>query len=97
MQVYEDWEKHRMVMLQQQLDELDKERRIEDIKLIKEDLKTRERLLTFFEHEEQIELNIERKLEEEDAKFGPPLEVEAELEENYVPPEIKKKPMPRNY
>ncbi|KAK0162633.1 hypothetical protein PV327_006396 [Microctonus hyperodae] len=89
-EVFENWEKNRMNLLEKQLDELDKKRRLENAEKIKRDLQERERLLTFFDHEEEIELQIEQKLAAEEAEFGPVIEVSAENEENYIPPEVNK-------
>ncbi|KAK0090458.1 hypothetical protein PV325_000122 [Microctonus aethiopoides] len=89
-QTFEKWENARMNLLEKQIDELDKKRRLENAEKIKRNLQERERLLTFFDREEEIELQIERKLAAEEAEFGPVIEVSAENEENYIPPEVQK-------
>lgn len=79
-----------MNLLEKQIDELDKKRRLENAEKIKRNLQERERLLTFFDREEEIELQIERKLAAEEAEFGPVIEVSTENKENYIPPEVQK-------
>ncbi|XP_011311372.1 28S ribosomal protein S27, mitochondrial [Fopius arisanus] len=86
---YKEWEKIRMDVLQAQLVEIDKQKRLKNVQEIKKDLQVQERLLTFFENEEKIELQIEEKLQNEDRKYGPPVEVEEDKEDNYIPPEVK--------
>ena len=81
-----------MNVLKQHLAELDKQNRLAKIEEIKKDLVERERVLTFFENEEKIELAIEKKLQREKALYGdedPTLQ--QNIEDNYIPPEIVKK------
>lgn len=85
-----------MAELHRQLDELDKQARMEKVKKMKEDMKKEERLLTFFDHEEEIELKIEDKLQRELEIYGPPTEKKIEEDENYVPPEIRSRTAGRN-
>lgn len=80
-----------MQILQEQLDYLDKQRRLEEVEELKKDLSERERTLTFFENEEEIELKIQEKLEREKKLYGEDKVIEEDLNENYVPPEIVKK------
>lgn len=75
---------------------LDKQLRLENIKKIKEELEKKERLLTFFENEEKIELEIERKqdiVKQEDEKLAKKPHIVKKLkklveQEVYVPPNI---------
>ncbi|XP_063979808.1 small ribosomal subunit protein mS27-like [Diachasmimorpha longicaudata] len=87
--LYEEWEKTRMDHLQKQLIEINNQKRIKNIEDMKKDLQVRERLLTFFENEEKLELQIEEKLKREDEKYGPPIELKEDEEDNYIPPEVK--------
>lgn len=76
---------------------IDREKRIANIEKIKKDLQEREQLLTFFDREEKIELQIER-MEELDRKEDERIRrmsrsakklrllVQAE---NYIPPEVQ--------
>lgn len=59
-----------MKILQDQLDYLNKQRRFAEVENIKKDLIERKRVLTFFENEEQIELEIQEKLEREKELYG---------------------------
>ncbi|XP_015126241.1 28S ribosomal protein S27, mitochondrial [Diachasma alloeum] len=86
--LYEEWEKIRMDLLQKQLAEIDRQQRLKDVEAMKKDLQVRERLLTFFENEEKLELQIEEKLKIEDEMYGPPIEVKEDTEDNYIPPEV---------
>jgi len=79
--------------------EIDKERRINNIKKIKEDLEKREQLLTFFDKEEEIELKIEEIQEKErkqDERIRAMHNSAKHLRklitiESYIPPDIKSK------
>lgn len=83
-------------MLKEQQAMLDKQLRLENIKKIKEELEKKERLLTFFENEDQIELEIEKKQEivkQEDERLARKPYVVKKLkklveQEVYVPPSI---------
>ncbi|XP_057318888.1 28S ribosomal protein S27, mitochondrial [Microplitis mediator] len=88
---FEKWEENRMKELQRQLDEIDRTARIQKVKEIKTELQTQERLLTFFEHEEEIELKIEDKLKWEEETYGPPITVKEDEEANYIPPEVSQR------
>lgn len=77
-----------MGILQKHLAELDKEARLAKIEGIKKELADRERVLTFFEKEEQIELEIEQKLAREKEMYGEEVQDEKDDPENYIPPEI---------
>ncbi|XP_029044587.1 28S ribosomal protein S27, mitochondrial [Osmia bicornis bicornis] len=93
---YSEWEKQREIVLNKQLEEINRQARIQNINEMKKDLEEREKLLTYFEKEEDMELEIER-LEAADKK-----EMERVLrqhraakklrnlkhEEEYVPPTI---------
>lgn len=52
-------------MLEEQVKAIDIQKRMANIEIIKKDLKEREQILTFFDNEEQIELQIEKILERE--------------------------------
>lgn len=88
--IYEEWNNIRMDLLEKQVNELDKKMRLENVEKMKRDLKDRERLLTFFDNEEQVELRIEQKLKMEEETFGPYIKVSADIDDGYIPPEITK-------
>ncbi|XP_043266698.1 uncharacterized protein [Venturia canescens] len=88
--IYDDWEKTRISLLQAQIDELDKKSRLEKVDEMKKELQLRERFLTFFENKKTIELQIEQKIIMENRKYGPKLRVAEDIDDNYIPPVIKK-------
>lgn len=78
---------------------IDKQNRIANIEKIKKDLQEREQWLTFFDNEEQIELQIE-KLEEEERRQDERIRAMHHsakklrllvAAETYVPPDVKSK------
>ncbi|XP_076231003.1 uncharacterized protein LOC143177102 [Calliopsis andreniformis] len=93
---YTEWEKQREVALNKQLKEIDNQKRIENINKIKEDLRQQEKLLTFFEHEEDIELEIEKIEKTEKFELERVLQMpkgekklkKLEKAQEYVPPKI---------
>ncbi|XP_011498350.1 PREDICTED: uncharacterized protein LOC105362585 [Ceratosolen solmsi marchali] len=88
-QIYEEWIDVRMKILREQHKEREKQQRLANIENIKKELEEKEQLLTFFDNEDKIELQIEQKLEKEKLLYG---EVKVtKQEEDYVPPEIKKR------
>lgn len=91
MQIYQDWEKNRISVLERHLDELDKIARLEKVEQMKKELAERERLVTFFEKRHEIEIAIENKQRLEKQKYGKRRRTTADIEENYVPPEVNPK------
>ncbi|KAL2747364.1 hypothetical protein V1477_004056 [Vespula maculifrons] len=95
-EIFLEWEKNREVTLKEQQTLLDKQLRLENIKKMKEELEKKERLLTFFENEEKIELEIEKKQEivrKEDEKLAKKPHIVKKLkklveQEVYIPPNI---------
>ncbi|TGZ48437.1 uncharacterized protein [Temnothorax longispinosus] len=98
-QVYLDWERERTSVLEAQMKAIERERRISNIKKMKKDLKQREQFLTFFDKEEEIELQIEKiqeKERKEDERIRAIPNSEKKLRnlvtiESYIPPDIKSK------
>lgn len=84
-------------MLEAQMKAIDKERRIANIEKIKKQLKEREQLLTFFDREEEIELEIEKiqekeRIEDERIRAIPGNQKKLRAlitTESYIPPEVK--------
>lgn len=85
--------------MEEQKKQMEKERRLANIEKIKKDLKEREQLLTFFDKQEEIELQIEKILERERKeqerirampKSAKKLRALVAAEA-YVPPDVKKK------
>jgi len=96
-QAYLDWEHVRTSVLETQMKAIDREKRIRNVEKIKKDLEEREQLLTFFDKEEEIELQIE-KIEEEERKEDERIRAMPKSEkklrklitaESYIPPDIK--------
>lgn len=95
-EIFLEWERIREETLKQQQILLDKQLRLQNIQKIKEELEKRERLLTFFENEEKIELEIEKKQEiikEEDERVARKPKALKKLnrlveEQAYTPPTI---------
>lgn len=91
-----EWERTRQIVLKEQQALIDKEMRLAKIQQIKEELKRKEQLLTFFENEEKIDLEIEKKqtlIKQEDEKLAKEpkkLKALAKLiqQEVYVPPQV---------
>ncbi|KAL0133103.1 hypothetical protein PUN28_000698 [Cardiocondyla obscurior] len=96
-QAYLNWEKKRTSVLEEQIKAIDRERRISNIEKIKKDLEEKEQLLTFFDKEEEIELQIEKIKErerKEDERIRAIPRSEKKLrkliaEQVYIPPDIK--------
>lgn len=98
-QAYLDWECKRTSVLDEQMKAIDRERRISNIEKIKKDLKQKEQLLTFFDKEEEIELQIEKIQErerKEDERIRAMHKSAKKLRklvttESYIPPDIQSK------
>lgn len=80
-------------VLEKHSKEMDKIRRIKNIETIKKELEDEERLLTFFEKEEEIELKIEAIDKKIDSmKINPKLlRKKLKNDEEYVPPDVLKR------
>lgn len=78
---------------------IEKERRIANIEKIKKDLEQKEQLMTFFDKEEEIELQIEtieERERKEDERIHAMPKSEKKLRklittESYIPPDVKSK------
>lgn len=98
-QAYIDWERERTSVLEAQMKAIERENRIKNIEKIKQDLKEREQLLTFFDKEEEIELKIEgiqEKQRKEDERIHAMYRSAKKLRklvttESYIPPDVKRK------
>ncbi|CAL7938668.1 unnamed protein product [Xylocopa violacea] len=96
-QAYIDWEKRRQILLDKQLYEQKRQAKMEDITKLKKYLAERERFLTFFENEEQIELEIEKRQQGDKMEMKRVLRKPNALkklkklkeETEYVPPKIE--------
>ncbi|XP_043799586.1 uncharacterized protein LOC122718542 [Apis laboriosa] len=96
MQKYVEWEKQRQLILDKQMEEINRIAKKEEIEKLKEEMKKQERFLTFFENEEDIELQIEEIEEFEKKKMEHVLKMphakkklkKLEKEKEYIPPTI---------
>ncbi|XP_068984625.1 small ribosomal subunit protein mS27 [Bombus flavifrons] len=94
LQKYTEWEKKRQLILDKQIEEMNREAKLLEINKLKEEMKKQERFLTFFENEEKIELQIEEieAKEKEDmekllSKHGAQRKLKKlEGEKEYIPP-----------
>nr|XP_034181433.1 28S ribosomal protein S27, mitochondrial [Osmia lignaria] len=93
---YTEWEKQRETVLNKQLEEINRQARIQNINEMKKDLEEREKFLTYFEKEEEMELEIERLETAEKKEMDRVLRKhraakklrDLKHEEEYVPPTI---------
>lgn len=87
-----EWENVRVARLDDQVKEIKKQQAMRKIEEMKRNLKDKERLLTFYEKEEDIELELDRLKEIEENRYaGHPLSKHPYLkqkEEDYRPPMI---------
>lgn len=98
MKKYTEWENVRASVLDKQMQELKRQNKVAVLKKMKESLVEQEKLLTFFEHEEEIELKLEEIEQREEAEMQRVLAMphaarklkKLEKEEEYVPPKISR-------
>lgn len=85
------WNQIRETKLNEELDRLNRFRRLREIERITTEMAEREERLWFFENEEQIDLNIEKnelaEAAREAKRAGRKIKTKA-AEESYVPPEV---------
>lgn len=80
-----------MKILHEHLAELNRQQKKKEFAEIKQTLEARERILTYFDKEEEIELEIQRKVKE-DKKIMRRIKGKLKkVEEDYTPPEITKR------
>ena len=95
---YTEWENIRGSVLDKQMQELKRQNKVAVLRKMKESLVEQEKLLTFFEHEEEIELKLEEMEQREESETKRILTLphasrklkKLEKEEEYVPPKITK-------
>ncbi|KAK1130707.1 hypothetical protein K0M31_018820 [Melipona bicolor] len=96
LQKYTEWEEKRNLILDKQIELINQKAKRLEIRKLKEEMKRQERYLTFFENEEQIELEIEKIETQEKKEMDKVLKIhgaEEKLkklkgEEEYIPPMI---------
>lgn len=92
-QSFNKWIELRESILQKHLAEIDKIERIKNVEKIKKELEDEERLLTFFDKEEEIELKIEaidKRLKSMEINPGE-LKKKLKSNEDYFPPDVLKR------
>ncbi|XP_053986243.1 28S ribosomal protein S27, mitochondrial-like [Hylaeus volcanicus] len=98
LQKYIHWGEVREIVLQDQLLEIERQKSIENLTALKKALKDEEKLITFFENEEKIELEIEKIEKREQDEMDRVLKMhkaekklkKLEKEEEYIPPTVRK-------
>ena len=95
-QKYTEWEEKRNLILDKQVELINQKAKKLEIQKLKEEIKRQERYLTFFENEEQIELEIEKIETKEKEEMDRVLKIygaerklkKLEREAEYTPPMI---------
>lgn len=84
------WCQIRETKLNEELDRLNRFRRLREVERITSEMAEKEERLWFFENQEQIDLEIEiNELAEENQKSTRPVKVTAkDIDATYVPPEV---------
>lgn len=82
------WDEERIAALEEQKRRLLVKKRLAHIEQLKNALEEKETKLWFFDNEEQIELQIEAKEEEDKAQIKETKKSTEDSDENYVPPEV---------
>lgn len=72
------------------MEEADKKSRLEKVDEMKKYLHSRERLLTYFENRQKIDLQIAQKAAREKQMYGKKIQLAEDRDEKYIPPEIVK-------
>lgn len=95
-QKYTEWEQKRNLILDKQIELINQNAKKLEIQKLKEEMKRQERYLTFFENEEEIELEIEKIETKEKEEMDKALKIygaeeklkKLEGEAEYTPPMI---------
>lgn len=85
--MFEEWQVVREHKLQEQIQRLERIKRVQLIEVKQKELQKEEQKLWFFENEEKIDLQIEEKEQLED-KTQLKSETQDKSDEDYIPPEI---------
>jgi small subunit ribosomal protein S27 len=86
--VYTEWETLKERLLQEQLNELTKQQRLEKVQREKEELLKREETLFFFDNEEKLELAIEKKRVFYRRRYFGKRKKPRAADDKYIPPEV---------
>lgn len=82
------WNEERIAALEEQKQRLLIAKRLAHIEEVKKTLEEKETKLWFFDHEEQIELNIEEKKDKEPSEIQIMKKTTVKSDEDYIPPEV---------
>ena len=80
--------------MKEHIAEISKQEKKKKFAQIKKELEDKERILTFFDKEEKIELDIQMKDQIYQQKYGHIKIKNTTFEEEYIPPEVKKRREP---
>lgn len=87
-QAFIDWESRRQAVFEEQMADLERQKRLANVDAMKKDLEAREQVLTFFENEDKIDLMIDSKKPRYKKKWFGKKKKPRVIDENYVPPEV---------
>lgn len=91
MQIYSEWCDLRQQKLKEELDRLNRNKRLEEIKLVTQSMANEEQKLWFFENEDKIDLQIDSKRIFYPKRWFGKKKKPRTVDEGYVPPEVQKK------
>lgn len=87
--MYDLWNQIREIKLKEELKRVDYYNRMQNIESLKKEMQEREELLWFFENEDKIDLEIEKRGEHEVKQVKLSRGQQKKIDESYVPPEVK--------
>lgn len=87
--MYDLWNQIREIKLKEELTRVDHYNRMQKIQSLKEEMQDREKLLWFFENEDEIDVEIEKRGQHEVRKVKMSRSQQKKIDDAYVPPEVK--------
>ncbi|XP_075212403.1 uncharacterized protein LOC142319243 [Lycorma delicatula] len=89
--VYEDWEKFRERLVNEHIENMKREKTLQEIEASKQKIKEKEEELFFFDNESKLDLMIEKKTITPSIKWRGKIKKKRAVDAEYVPPEIEKR------
>ncbi|XP_055372656.1 28S ribosomal protein S27, mitochondrial [Condylostylus longicornis] len=89
-EIYEMWNKHREIKLNEEIERLNRVKRLQEIEDLTKEMETEEQKLWFFENEDKIDLQIDSKKVYYPKRWFGKKKKPRVVDEGYVPPEIVK-------
>ena len=89
--IYLQWNRIRETKLKNEIQRVDRAKRLREVEYIKEEMRVEEQLLWFFEKADKIELEIDDKIEYYPKRWFGKKKKPRLIDETYVPPEIYSK------